>query len=1025
MPTLGQRQRAQAAQSRRRSNHQKKQLQNQAQLHQDEPEDPTRNDEHHNERLQHHDHREDSRDDEDEGSASDNDDDDDGDGDEQVDADDQEYDDEDDDEGKEDKDVDEEEGEEDDSGSEDSDEEDDDAHPQALLSRPIKASITEHFPFHLHLLDIGSDAISLLWAAAPPAVPLPDTNPNSATQGAPSLEQSQAVTHLLKGSAIGVTVNNRPWPQLLLTELSPAGDQAVLVVYGLDPSTDTNLVIQTQALASPSARPTGTMVSFADPIPRDTDPAIIELYVPADTVTTADLPSPAEPAVSLEDKDEEEAYDEDGVPSTLSFASLRRALSRSNAHREQLSASLRKARKDSSRSESNLRNEIDALQRNLDRSSAADGRTKQKILALQENVRQAKAAEERLSEEVKASQTEWEHCQSKFNSSRAAREKEQADWDAERSTQETRVRTLEDALKEQERKRDKLRAELDDREKRKEKMDAKWAKVANLEAELKRLKEEVEGVREGAVIFAAASANSSHTSGSTAQGVSTPPPSHASILGPNSTQSPQSMSSHSSQAGAPPGLMSTSEIGPISTTAISSTLRATAPAFFAPNTSFPPTYAGVGDLLQQQDATQVASGSLTPRTRLLREHALANRHRQSLPISSAPADEVITSQQHPHSPYRAYPLLGSTSSVAHSLGEPGGSGLDPHKPEFVPTWLQSSLSNQSNPQDLMPELSGPDFVPDTDQQHQQHIMRAYGHPNFLQPSGSSDLFVPQQHYLDSMQGYSDFHARDAFHSAAIARELDGLPNTVGQRRDETGEDGGTDSETVDGDDLDFDPTLKLPPSFSRSRQLQSANTVAAAVAASNAAAASANASSSPSSVTGHGPSGGIPQKTRPRSIILSGTNPVIGSSPGVIGRDLASAPMASHSGTIPSPSTPPRWHSSPIGRPRLPAPLNNTLGTAAGGLHSPSDSPSALLPSPTSDLVIRRSPGPNSPIGNGPGGPIGPRFVFPHRRVEVAPQQTLTTARLADSSEPRLSTGPIGAASKDVLEGHPSRTASG
>ncbi|KAL9936409.1 hypothetical protein V8E36_004477 [Tilletia maclaganii] len=736
-----------------------------------------------------------------------------------------------------------------DNDGDDTTDSDNDAEAEAVFSRPIKSNITDHFPFHLHLLEVTHNTISLLWASAPPAMPLPThTTTSNPTLAGPRTS--------LKDTALAVSINGKPWSKLFLTDLSTSGDQAVLVVHGLNQDSENNLVVHAHSLSSADQPGNNTtLVSFSNPVPKSSAAAHSHYELKATPATGIAQPA-ASPIATKQDE-----VDKNGLPSPLTLEALRNVLNTANQKREQLLSSLRKARKDASRSESALRNEIDSLQRNLERLSAADGRTKQKILALQENVRQAKAAEERLVQEAASLQAEWDERQAYSAKSRAQREREHAQWEAERVKQEAHLRALADGLREQERRRDRVRSECDDREKRRERMDAKWARVRVLEEELRRLKEEVAGVKDGATAFAAAVTHLSRSAsgsggrpsaaaeraaavGSSAHGhISASSPSSPSRLASNPfagvfEQHQQQQQQQQQQA-------------PSSSTSGFSTLRATAPAFFSPQQQQQQHVpAHIGDDLHLL-LPGSGGGALTPpQARSVREHAMV----------------TATNSARMRSVAAVASLSGAEGS---SSGGGGGGGLDPHKPEFVPTWLQPTF------QPLVGGGGGGEMdghgggvYAEDEAAAAAAVAAMYGHgiydPSVLQQQQVPDLFVspslaaalPASAPSSSYMGYgggggaeygpvaaSDLyrallnghvqHSRmgvpsglgvdtDMYLAQRSSPSADGLsPGAAGQAPLD-GEDGAdsTDAETVDGDDLDFDPTLKLPPSFARSTRHQ-------------------------------------------------------------------------------------------------------------------------------------------------------------------------------------------------------------
>ncbi|KAE8215408.1 hypothetical protein CF327_g1292 [Tilletia walkeri] len=825
---------------------------------------------------------------------------------------------------------------EDDDGGEDDDDDDDDY--RALFSRPIKSNITDHFPFHLHLLDIGPDVIWLLWAAATPPAPF-STPASSGPYSSSSMPSFPTADHQnnLRRAALAVTVNGTPWPYIYLTELSPDGNQAVLVVHDLDPATETNLAVHAYPLnqeghlsSTVSAGIQGQiLVSFLAPVPGYPDALPSEPQkTPASLSQDSKSRGASEsiPTTRSPVKDATEVVHSLPVPLTLE--ALRSTLFHSTEAREILSASLRKARKEASRTESSLRNEIDSLQRNLDRSSAADGRTKQKVLALQENVRQAKAAEERLGQEAGVLQADWEERQSKMNIARSERKKDKAQWEGERAKQEASIHALENAVKDQERRRDKLRTDLEEREKKRGKLDSKWAKVTSLEDELKRLKEEVAGVKEGAAVFAAA------------------------LAGVSPIASPTSASAMSDQVSG-------------------STLRATAPAFFAPQTSTSSSQVPVDD-------SALPSGALTPRSRLIREHALATATQYAR--QRATASPMSEESQSPG--YRAYPHLGSLSPTSSTALASAISGrtLDPHKPEFVPTWLQSA---PTAPQGMLAgtevENAG-DFGPgyrSEDSVYSQALYRAHelSQPNPYLPGPGQPV------NLGYMQGFPDFAALEGYKSSDSVANSSlppaQLPSQLSE--DDSAEDAETDAETVDGDDLDFDPTLKLPPSFARSRQMQSSSASGGkqkprphSIVLSNSVSPSEMSGPAPSTPRHWPTSDLVPGLSFEHGIIGSGSAPAspTGGAPSVVKAPMAPPPPPP--GLMQSQRSPPRFQSS------SPTAFPNLSG------HVGPVSPSLSMPgSPLAGRAkVNHFHGSGAHSGSPSPSGTGPRFTFAHRRAE-------------------------------------------
>ncbi|CAD6885285.1 unnamed protein product [Tilletia laevis] len=514
-----------------------------------------------------------------------------------------------------------------------------------------------------------------------------------------------------------------------------------------------------------------------------------------------------------------------------------------------------------------------------------------------------------------------------MNVARSERKKDKAQWDSERTKQEVSIQALENSLKEQERRRDKLRSDLEERDKKRGKMDTKWAKVASLEDELRRLKEEITGVKEGAAVFAAA------------------------MTGGSPIGSPAATPAMIDQASG-------------------STLRATAPAFFAPQTSTSASQPSVDD-------SMLPSGALTPRSRLIREHALATAT-QSARLRSTATSATDESQVHP---YRAYPHLGSlpASSAASNAAAMSGRTLDPHKPEFVPTWLQPALSAPQETSAGTEAENAGDFAQGYHSEDRAYSQALYRAHDLSQPNPY--LSAPGQPFnLAHMQGFPDFAAFEAYRNSDTMADTSVLPSQLvhGSTEDDNPEDAETDAETVDGDDLDFDPTLKLPPSFARSRQLPSSST-----------------------------SPGALQKPRPRSIVLSNPSvpdgstvspstprhwPTSDSVPGLsfehgLGNGSAPTSPTSEVNVVRLPMPPPGLIQNQRSSPRF----HSSSPTAHSGLSKQAGSVSPSLSMPGSPLSARHKASTAATanpylvsVSSGQGSPVaaGPRFVFPHRRVD-------------------------------------------
>lgn len=212
-------------------------------------------------------------------------------------------------------------------------------------------------------------------------------------------------------SGISVCVNGVPWSQVMMGDRGV--DEAFMVVYGLSPSRDYELMLKVEGGEQSAVMALSTTAEGEEKNAS---------VVPQSSATTEQTRSTMQPAPALPGlrvhtppMQDTDASPVDGPSETSGFPSSTNAATASSTASSlssaAIQASIRRARKDASRAESALRSEIEAIKRGLERMSDVDHRSKQKVLALQESIRQATLHAKDIDEEaseVEGEREEWE-----------------------------------------------------------------------------------------------------------------------------------------------------------------------------------------------------------------------------------------------------------------------------------------------------------------------------------------------------------------------------------------------------------------------------------------------------------------------------------------------------------------------------------------------------------------------------------------------------------------------------------------
>jgi hypothetical protein len=227
-------------------------------------------------------------------------------------------------------------------------------------------------------------------------------------------------------SGVSVCVNGVPWSQVMMGDRR--ADEAFMVVYGLSPSREYELLLKVQGGEQQQSAVVAVSTA-ADPEERSVAPAVQQASASIEQTRNA-APSSSTLRTHTPPMQDTDASPIDGPSESSGFPLVPAATTSTNVSAAAIQASIRRARKDASRAESALRSEIEAIKRGLERMSDVDHRSKQKVLALQESIRQAtqhaKEIEEEASE-VEAERGEWE---------KKEREKEEELQDVKRIVEE-------------------------------------------------------------------------------------------------------------------------------------------------------------------------------------------------------------------------------------------------------------------------------------------------------------------------------------------------------------------------------------------------------------------------------------------------------------------------------------------------------------------------------------------------------------------------------------------------------------
>lgn len=214
-------------------------------------------------------------------------------------------------------------------------------------------------------------------------------------------------------SNVSVYVNGIPWSQVMVGDRS--SNEAFIVVYGLSPSRDYELVLSVEGEHHSVAKVSTLSRIDTDAEEKATASTAASL---SEKEKQAIIPS-ASPARArahtppMQDTDattSETNFEQNNILNAANSAAVSSVLT-GVMNASTLQASIRKARKEASRAESALKNEIEAIRRGLERMTDVDHRSKQKVLALQESIRQANLHAKEIDDEaieVEEEREAWE-----------------------------------------------------------------------------------------------------------------------------------------------------------------------------------------------------------------------------------------------------------------------------------------------------------------------------------------------------------------------------------------------------------------------------------------------------------------------------------------------------------------------------------------------------------------------------------------------------------------------------------------
>ncbi|KAI0264662.1 hypothetical protein BC834DRAFT_1033452 [Gloeopeniophorella convolvens] len=215
---------------------------------------------------------------------------------------------------------------------------------------------------------------------------LPDDDYDPDDASATKATQPVITDTLSKG--VSVKVNGTPW-QKCLARLDDDADEAMIIIYGLMPGRNYDIEL---GVIPGDEKLKGRIVTESasrDPTRSDPDNAStipqVSVFSSASPHSLSIDPSPSPPSPSPPSTP-------NGPSHSQTFedhlASLKASLSHLQAEHENLSNSLKSARRDSQKAQAAQRTEITSLKRAAQKHSAGDTRMKQKVRALEEAVKQ-------------------------------------------------------------------------------------------------------------------------------------------------------------------------------------------------------------------------------------------------------------------------------------------------------------------------------------------------------------------------------------------------------------------------------------------------------------------------------------------------------------------------------------------------------------------------------------------------------------------------------------------------------------
>ena len=301
-------------------------------------------------------------------------------------------------------------------------------------------------------------------------------------------------------------------------------DEAVVVVYGLNPGTEYEIELQVLGLAGPEGDvlcedhifihadniASNSILLPGSPVltARSRANSLLARSTPAsrsDSISTPHPGRPVEPA-SPSALGIETAATNILNPVDTQAAQIRHMIAAAHAEKDHLQIQIKEARRASQRAEAALRSDIESVKRAIEKAGSMDLRAKQKALALQEQVKQGWAGAEHAEQQTEYVKNGMDDCKTRHEQIKSEVDEAQVRWRSVKAA-ENEVREKDKKMRGDEEKRlaeiigkvDKLRLKMEKKEAEKSLLEGRLQELEmQREHEAKRSEEEKSARRSGA-----------------------------------------------------------------------------------------------------------------------------------------------------------------------------------------------------------------------------------------------------------------------------------------------------------------------------------------------------------------------------------------------------------------------------------------------------------------------------------------------------------------------------------------------